>query len=284
MAEIRFSKRNVGAVSLHVAEAGPENGPPVILLHGFPEFWFCWRHQIDALAAAGFRVIAPDQRGYNLSDKPKAIADYDLDPLAADIIGLASALDLKDFALVGHDWGAGVAWWVAQKNPSGLRRLVIMNAPHPALWRRAMDEDPVQRRLSRYVRLLGIPVLPEMMIRAGRYKGLADAITESTRPVSENELAEFRKAWSQPGALTGMINWYRAILRRPFPASPPPKSISVPARIIWGAKDKYASLALAQASRALCADAQLDVLEDATHWVQHDEAQRVNAILLDFLK
>src|SRR5579872_3113991 len=168
MADVRFIKKNVGAVSLHVAEAGPADGPAVILLHGFPEFWFCWRHQIDALAGAGFHVIAPDQRGYNLSDKPKAISDYDLDPLAADISGLASALGLRDYSLVGHDWGAAVAWWVAQKNPSGLRRLTIMNAPHPALWRRAMDQDPVQRKLSRYVRLLGIPVLPEMIIRAGR--------------------------------------------------------------------------------------------------------------------
>ncbi len=284
MAEIRFSKKSVGALSLHVAEAGPADGPAVILLHGFPEFWFCWRHQIDALARAGFHVIAPDQRGYNLSDKPRTIADYDLEPLASDIIGLASAFGLRDYSLVGHDWGAAVAWWVAQKNPAGLRRLVIMNAPHPALWRRAMDEDPVQRKLSRYVRLLGIPVLPELMIRAGRYKGLADAITESSRPVSQSELAEFRKAWSQPGALTGMINWYRAILRRRFASPPPSKGIAMPTQIVWGAKDRYASLSLAEASQTLCADARLTVLDNATHWVQHDEAERVNAILLDFLK
>ncbi len=284
MAEIRFNRLDTGTVSLHVAEAGPANGPAVILLHGFPEFWFCWRHQIDALAGAGYRVIAPDQRGYNLSDKPEAIADYDLEPLANDVLGLVKTLGLREYALVGHDWGAAVAWWVAQKNPAGLCGLVIMNAPHPVLWRRAMDEDPVQRKLSRYVRLLGIPVLPELMIRAGGYKGLADAITESTRPVSSSELEEFRKAWSQPGALTGMINWYRAILRRRFPSPPPSKGIAVPTQIIWGAKDRYASLFLADASQTLCANARLTVLDNATHWVQHDEAERVNTILLDFLK
>jgi pimeloyl-ACP methyl ester carboxylesterase len=283
MAEVRFTRRNVGAVSLHVAEAGPLDGPAVILLHGFPEFWFGWRHQIDALADAGFHVIAPDQRGYNLSDKPKAIADYDLDPLAADILGLAAILNLKEFAVVGHDWGAAVAWWIAQKNPQGLRRLVIMNAPHPAVWRRAMDDDPVQRKLSGYVRLLRIPVLPELIVRAGRYKSLSDAIADSTRPLSDNELGEYRKAWSQPGALTGTINWYRAILRRRF-AEPLAASIAAPTEIIWGAKDKYSSLPLAESSRTLCQTASLTVLDAATHWVQHDEAARVNAMLLEFLK
>jgi pimeloyl-ACP methyl ester carboxylesterase len=283
MAKIRFSKRKVGAISLHVAEAGPDSGPAVILLHGFPEFWFGWRHQIDALADAGFHVIVPDQRGYNLSDKPKAIEDYDLDPLARDITGLADVLGIEQYALVGHDWGAGVAWWIAQQNPKGLRRLAIMNAPHPALWRRAMGADPVQRKLSRYVRLLGVPVLPEMLVRAGRYKSLSDAISESTRPMSDDERNEYRKAWSQVGALTGMINWYRAILRRRFDA-PPASNIGVPTQIIWGARDRYASLSLAEPSKALCVRANLIVFDEATHWVQHDEALRVNTMLLEFLK
>src|SRR5258706_15116171 len=153
MTAIRFESRNCGEVSLHVAEAGPEDGAPVILLHGFPEYWFGWRHQIDALAQAGHRVIAPDQRGYNLSDKPKGVAEFDLDRLAGDVIGLANALGADQFSVVGHDWGAAVAWWIAELFSERVRRLVIMNAPHPALWPSAMDPGPEQRQLSPYVRL-----------------------------------------------------------------------------------------------------------------------------------
>ena len=283
MDALRFSRKNCGEVTLHVAEAGPPAGEPVILLHGFPEFWFGWRHQITALADAGFRVIAPDQRGYNLSDKPRGVAAYDLDRLASDILGLADALQLTTFSLVGHDWGAAVAWWIAQKDPSRLRRLVIMDAPHPAIWRRAMDDNPEQRRLSRYVRLLGIPRLPELILRGTGYRGLADAFADSVHPPTKDEMSRYRVAWSQPGALTGTINWYRAILVKKF-EKPIEGSIEVPTVILWGAKDKYALLQLAEASKALCARGNLTVFPQATHWIQHDEPDRVNAILLAFLK
>jgi pimeloyl-ACP methyl ester carboxylesterase len=255
----------------------------VILLHGFPEFWFGWRHQIDALANAGFRVLVPDQRGYNLSDKPKGIAAYDIDRLAADIIGLADAAGAKRFFLVGHDWGAIVAWWIAQHHPDRLIKLVAMDAPHPAVWRNAMENNPAQRRLSWYVRAFAVPFLPELMLRSRDYAGLADALKDSTRPLPDADLAAYRAAWAMPGALTSMINWYRAILRRRL-VPPPPASIAVPAHVIWGAKDKYGLTALAEASAALCRDNALTILPDATHWVQHDVPERVNEILLDFLK
>jgi len=281
---LRFSRRRAGAVTLHVAEAGPESGPLVILLHGFPEFWFGWRHQIDALAAAGYRVVAPDQRGYNLSDKPAGVAAYDLDPLASDIVALADSYGAKNFALVGHDWGAGVAWWVAQNHPRRVRKFAILNAPHPAIWRTAMDQDPEQRKLSWYVRVLGVPALPEFGIRAGRYRGLLAALRESKRALGDDEEAQYLTAWRQEGALTAMINWYRAVLRRRDFAPPPEASIEPPAAIIWGAKDRYSALKFAEKSAALCTRADLTVLAEATHWVQHDEAERVNGILLDFLK
>lgn len=283
MADLRFAEKDLGNVTLRVTEAGPQGGPLVLLLHGFPEFWFGWRHQIGALADAGYRVVVPDQRGYNLSSKPKGIAAYDLDCLARDVLALADCYGPSEFALIGHDWGAAVAWWFAQNFQSRLRRLAIMNAPHPALWRVAMDEDPEQRRLSRYVKFLGIPVLPEILIRAAGYQGLIAALKNSVHPLSNDELRQYRETWSQKGALTGMINWYRALLKREF-ATPLEESIKVPTLIIWGAKDKYGVLSLAEKSRALCSRGDLVVLPAATHWVQHDEAERVNAMLLEFLK
>jgi pimeloyl-ACP methyl ester carboxylesterase len=283
VADIGFQLRNCGQVTLHVAESGPTTGPPVILLHGFPEFWFGWRHQIHALAEAGHHVIVPDQRGYNLSDKPKAVGEYDLDRLAGDVLGLAHSLGLTQFAIVGHDWGAAVAWWLAERHPDRVRRLAVMNAPHPAIWRQAMDEDPEQRRLSRYVRLLGIRALPEMILWAGRYRGLIDPLKDSVPPPSTDEIARYREAWQQPGALSGMINWYRAILRRKL-APPATGSIGIPTQIVWGGKDKYTLSRLADASRALCRRGNLTIFPSATHWVQHDEAERVNMILLEFLK
>jgi len=261
----------------------PESGPIVVLLHGFPEFWFGWRHQIDALAGAGFHVVAPDQRGYNLSDKPKGVAAYDLDTLAGDVIALAAGYGAGAFRLVGHDWGASVAWWIAQHHPERLSHLVAINAPHPAIWRDAMDNDPEQRKLSGYVKTLAIPYLPELMVRAGNYRALAAALRESTQPPADDEIAQYRAAWSQPGALTATVNYYRALLRRRF-EMPGPASLATPTHIIWGAKDKYSLPRLAQASRDLCRNGRLTLLPEATHWAQHDEAAQVNEILLSFLR
>ncbi|HXC54456.1 MAG TPA: alpha/beta hydrolase [Rhizomicrobium sp.] len=282
LSTIRFSRRLCGDVTLHVAEAGPEDGPLVVLLHGFPEFWFGWRHQIGALAAAGYRVVAPDQRGYNLSDKPRGIARYDVDRLAADVVALAAHYTSEPFNLVGHDWGAVAAWWTASRTPQKIRRLAVLNCPHPAVWRGAMDNDPVQRKASWYVRAFRLPWLPEALMRSGNFRALLTALRQSKRPLGDDDAERYRAAWRQPGALTAMINWYRAILRHKFEPIAP-ASIRVPVQIIWGRNDPYALPALAEASKALCAEAQLTYLPDATHWVAHDAPERVNAILLDFL-
>ncbi|HUO88916.1 MAG TPA: alpha/beta hydrolase [Rhizomicrobium sp.] len=282
--DMRFARRTAsGGVALNVAETGPENGTPVILLHGFPEFWFGWRHQLGALAAAGYRVIVPDQRGYNLSDKPSGIASYDVDRLADDVVALAAHYTDQPFNLVGHDWGAVAAWWTATRHPEKVRRLAVLNCPHPAIWRDAMDNDPVQRRASWYVRAFRIPWLPEALLRAGNFRNALAALRQSKAPLSDDEAERYREAWRQPGALTATINWYRAILRRNFEPIRA-GSIPVPVQIIWGKLDPYALPALAEASKALCADARLTYLPDATHWVAHDEPDRVNAILLGFLK
>ena len=279
---IRIQRRPTNGVTLHVAEAGPPEGRLVVLLHGFPEFWYGWRHQIDVLAAAGYRVVVPDQRGYNLSDRPGGVAAYDIDQLALDIFGLADDVGRQTFSVVGHDWGAGVGWWMATgASANRIERFVAMSAPHPAVWDEAIRTIPEQRKKSWYVKAFNIPWLPEFLIRQRNYKALADALREGKRPeaCTDEDLARYREAWSQPGALTAMINWYRA--RRNFAQAPP--RITFPTLIIWGDSDRYGVPELADRCGQLC-DRGSVVHLDASHWVQHDMTEQINSMLLDFLK
>ena len=190
-----------------------------MLLHGFPEFWYGWRHQVDALAGAGYRVVMPDQRGNNKSDRPAGVAAYDLDLVARDIVDLAEGLGARRFRLVGHDWGAAVGWWIASRHPERLERFVALNAPHPAVWKDAMRNHPEQRRKSWYVQAFRVPGLPEFLMRQRNFNALATALRDGKRPeaCTDADLAQYRSAWSMPGALTGMVNWYRALLRKPMP-------------------------------------------------------------------
>jgi len=285
ISDLRFSHIPVNGISLHVAEAGPLGGPLVILLHGFPEFWYGWRNQIGPLAAAGYHVVVPDQRGYNLSDKPQGTAPYDLDSLAADVVALAGHYGHDHFSLVGHDWGAIVAWWTAQTYPQNVERLLAAGASHPAVWADAFRNNPRQRRKSYYVRLFQIPWLPEQAMRARNFKLLADAVSDTAIPgtVTDADLAQYRAAWGQPGALTTMVNYYRAVKRRTLL---PPKTyrIRVPTIMVWGMKDRYGEPELATASVALCDQGEVVRFEKATHWIQHDEPERFTALLLDFLQ
>jgi epoxide hydrolase 4 len=178
---VRFSRIATNGIHLHVAEAGPSSGPLIFLLHGFPEFWYGWRNQIEPLSALGFHVVAPDQRGYNLSDKPKGVASYDLDLLAADVIGLADHFGREAFSVAGHDWGAAVGWWLAGQHPGRVQRFVAMNAAHPAVWVEAMRDNPIQRQKSSYVRLFRIPRLAEVLIGLNRRKALSKGFRDSVR-------------------------------------------------------------------------------------------------------
>jgi len=282
--QVRNAWVAANGVELHVAEAGPDDGPLVILLHGFPEHWRAWREYFAPLAQAGFHVVAPDQRGYGASDKPAGVKSYDLDILAADVIGLADHFGAQRFIVVGHDWGASVGWWLATVAPERVERLVVMNAPHPAVWREAMRDHPQQRRQSGYVRFFSLPWLPEAVLGAGRYKALASAFDQAARPAAfpAEEIGHYRAAWSRPGALTGILYWYRALLRKRFA---PSRTLSVtpPVLVIWGEKDPFGIKDLADASLALCADGRALFIEQATHWVQHDEPELCRAAVLDFL-
>jgi pimeloyl-ACP methyl ester carboxylesterase len=276
--EHHFIRAN--GIVLHTVVAGPTDGPAVILLHGFPEFWYGWRRQIPALAAAGFRVWAPDQRGYNLSDKPKGRSAYRMDAIAHDAIGLIEATGRSQVCLAGHDWGAMVAWWVALTAPERLRRLAILNVPHPLVSTRHIRTDPRQMLRSTYAAFFQLPWLPEALLRAGNYHLLALMMRGSARrgAFSDGELDRYRRAWSQPRALESMLNWYRAFLQRPVPDEPP--RVSVPTTIIWGKKDVALRSVMAEESADLCEQREVIWLPENSHWVQHEAADRVNEILI----
>jgi pimeloyl-ACP methyl ester carboxylesterase len=271
-----------GRVRLHVVQAGPQDGPLVVLLHGFPEFWYGWRHQIPFLAANGYRVWAPDQRGYNLSDRPKAISAYRLDELAADVIGLIDAAGRRRAFIIGHDWGGAVAWQLASRFPERIERAVILNVPHPQVMVRQLLRSPRQLLRSWYVFYFQIPWLPERLARMGNFALVTRALKKTSRPGTFNEadLARYREAWLQPGSFRAMLNWYRAARYR-FEASKEP--IEVPTLLIWGAQDAFLIRQLAPASIGRCRDGKLVFLEEAGHFVQHEECERVNELIQEFL-
>lgn len=270
-------------VNLHVVMAGPQDGPLVILLHGFPEFWYGWRKQIPALAKAGYHVWAPDQRGYNRSDKPAGVDAYHIDTLARDIVGLIEASGREQVYLVGHDWGAAVAWWVAGNYPQHIKKLAILNVPHPAVMRRTVLEDEEQRKKSWYIFFFQLPWLPERSLSANDYTNLVRALKGSSRRGTFNaeDIAAYKQAWSQPGAVTSMLNWYRAAVRHQDKAQELER-IRPPTLMIWGANDIALSRTMAQPSIDLCDEGRLVFLEEASHWVQHEEPEMVNRLLLEF--
>ena len=228
---------HTNGIVLHTVQAGPEDGAIVVLLHGFPEFWYGWQHQIPALVQVGYRVVIPDQRGYNLSDKPKGIAAYNLDQLAADVLGIIDTMGREKVFLVGHDWGAAVAWHVASKAPERLEKLAILNVPHPAVMIKFLSGSFQQMRKSWYIFFFQLPWLPEAMLRGKNWR-IGRRMLSGSRPDSftREDHQRYLDAWSQPGAITAMINWYRAMIRSK-PETLPSLRIRVPTLVVWGKQD-----------------------------------------------
>ena len=267
---------------LHYVEQG--EGPLVLLLHGFPDFWYGWRRQIPALAAAGFRVVAPDLRGYAQSDKPRGVRSYGLRTLVGDVASLVTRLGEDRAHVVGHDWGAGLAWSFAMTHPQRLARLAVLNGPHPAALLRGL-RSPEQLAKSWYMFVFQLPWLPEWMLRRDDFGLLARTIRdEPTRAgaVTDDDVARYREAWSRPGALTAMIAWYRAMF---LPGSRVAmRPIEGPVLSIWGDADPHLGPALATPSRKLVPGAHVEMIPGASHWVQHDAPERVNEALVAFLR
>jgi pimeloyl-ACP methyl ester carboxylesterase len=279
----------VNGVRLHYVEAGDAHGgAPVVLLHGFPGFWYCWRNQVPALAAAGRRVVAPDMRGYNTSDKPPRVRDYRVEELAADVAGLARHVSPgRAVSLVGHDWGGVVAWYVAMRHPEVVGRLVVINAPHPAAYLRELRRIGSGQLLrSWYTLFFQLPWLPEAMLAQGDFAMLRRMLrTEPVRPdaFTPEDIGQYVRAWSQPGALRAGINYYRAALRHGLRrAARDVRRIDMPTLLIWGERDRYLAGALTRGLEQWVPNLRVERLPRASHWVLQDEPKAVNDLLVDF--
>ncbi|HSM14971.1 MAG TPA: alpha/beta hydrolase [Thermoanaerobaculia bacterium] len=281
---LRRRRDEVRGLGLHLVEAGPEEGRPVLLLHGFPEFWWGWRHQLPALAAAGFRCLVPDLPGYNLSDKPRGLSSYGLDPLAEVVRDLLALAGPEPMPLVGHDWGGALAWWAALRFPERISRMAVLNIPHPAVLRRTLLRSREQRRRSRYMLYFQLPWLPERKLRAGGFRPFRAIFRRSSRrdTFSEAELDLYAGAAARPGALTAMLAWYRAALWK-RPARPPQRRVEPPVLILWGTGDVALGEEMVEPSAARCRQAEVVRIEGAGHWVLHEAAEEVSRQLLAFL-
>jgi pimeloyl-ACP methyl ester carboxylesterase len=276
---------DLGDVRLHYVEAG--EGPLVLLLHGFPQYWYEWRHQIPALVEDGFRVVAPDMRGYNFSDKPPGVRAYRAELLARDVERLILACRERTATVVGHDWGAIVAWIAAMRHPGRVGRLAILNVPHPA---RFLDGllSPGQLLRSSYMFFFQIPRLPEEVIRAGDFALLRSTLRRGpVRPgvFTAEDIERYVGAMARPGALTATLNYYRALLRNPGETRAILERIEAPVLVIWGERDRFLSRRLAEPSPLWVPNLQrVERLPDASHWVAEDFPREVNTLLLDFLR
>lgn len=270
MADERFVEGGDG-VRLHVVEAG--HGPPMLLLHGFPQSWYTWRHQIDFFARR-FRVVAPDLRGFNLSDKPHDRRAYRRPALLADLDRILDALGLRSATLVGHDLGGLVTWAYAAERSHRVDRHIAINCPHPALLRRVSWRDPLQLLRSSYVGLFRLPALPERLLRLVGPPGLR-LITPDPAAASR-----YRAALARPGAPRGMLNHYRALPSHLRASTRTP--IDVPTLLVWGRRDPFIRSALADASSAFARDFTLRKVSRGGHWVHESQPDVVNALIAEF--
>jgi pimeloyl-ACP methyl ester carboxylesterase len=287
--EIRHGHAQVGEVRLHYAECG-EGERLVVLLHGFPECWYSWRHQLKALGRR-FRVVAPDLRGYNLSDKPARVEDYRMKRLVDDVTGLIRHFGAREAAVVGHDWGGAVAWAVAQYYPDYVWKLASLQTPPPAVWGKNLSVRQLLR--SWYMFFFQLPTLPEWWIRRGDFAGLGKMLRATSRPgtFTDADLEVLKAALREPGALTGGINYYRANLRAFLGRGAGEREIRrhervrVPTLFIYGERD-FAILPETVAGVAAYVDAPYTELRlrRCNHWVQQEAPAEVNAALLGFLE
>ncbi len=285
MSEIKFDYAQIGAVKLHYAIAGYGGEKLVVLLHGFPEFWYSWRNQLVALSDE-YTVVAPDMRGYNLSDKPENIGDYHIDKLADDVCGLIGHLGYEKAAIVGHDWGAAVAWSVAQNHPEYVSKLCALQIPPVSVWQK--NQAFKQFVSSWYMFFFQIPYLPEWLLSRNDFALLADGLRNSTAEsgiFSDADIAEYKKSWRETDNLNSLLNYYRAnIWQRMFSRDEHPPKVKVPTLFIYGEKD---SVVLPETVKGVseAVDAPFTEIRipDAAHWVQQEASDIINDSLREFL-
>lgn len=266
-------------IHLNVIEQG--SGPAIVLLHGFPDFHRTWRLQVPALTAAGFRTITPDLRGYNESDKPARVADYDVDILANDVADLITRSNAAPAVLVGHDWGGVIAWRVAQTRPELLDKLIVINSPHPALYRRELRRW-AQLKKAWYVLFFQLPWLPERMLRADDFGFIERAYRKLN--FTDDEIREYKRAFDRPNGLTAPLNYYRAAGRRILSGQRVSNPrINVETLVIWGMQDLALEPSLLDGLEKHVTRLRVERMPNAGHWVHLQDAERVNKLMLDFL-
>ena len=279
---IRHERIRADGVELHVAVAG--EGPPVILLHGFPENWTSWRWQFAALADAGFSVWAPDMRGYNESDRPGYREAYHLRHLVSDIASIVSATGHQRAHVVGHDWGGIVAWTFAAHHPHLLDKLVILNAPHMDIFLEKVRRPPQMFRSS-YVLLFQVPGLAEWTLSAFNYRALRrsfGALAGRVGAFREEDIEHYVRGLSAPGALTAALNYYRANLRPDPLAQARRAPIAAETLVIWGDRDPALGTELLDDLQRVAPRARVHHIPDAGHWVQNEAPDEVNRLMVEF--
>lgn len=280
---VQHEWRTVNGVRLHCAVAGA--GPLLVLLHGFPEFWYSWRYQIPVLAEH-FTVVAPDMRGYNESDKPGRVKDYSVSELVQDVVELIRSFGVDRAIVAGHDWGAIVAWQTAIMHPEIVEKLIILNVPHPRIFVQHLLTNQRQRMRSLYVAFFQLPWLPEAVIKAGGFQFVERTfrgMAVHKERFSDDDLRQYLDALMKPHALTSAINYYRAAARYPSTSSMQNAIIHVPTLVIWGEQDMALGKELNDGLERYVSTLELLFIEDASHWVQQDRPDLVNNYLLTFL-
>ena len=278
-------------LSMQVARAGQDSGKPlVVMLHGFPECWYSWRHQMRALAPH-FECVAPDLRGYGETDAPLGVENYSLDKLTGDVADLIEACGHQRAIVMAHDWGGAIAWATALKRPETVERLIVMNCPHLKKFRDNLRGNPRQMLRSWYVLFFQIPWLPEALLRARDFAILKRSMRASSvqkSAFSDEDLAHFRAAFRNPYSITAAINYYRALFRENVRNRQNPewmeRKISAPTMVIWGEQDVALRKELTFGMKELFSGPfEIHYVPDSGHWVQQEKPELVNDYVLKFL-
>ena len=284
MSNLQFDYAQIGAVKLHYAKAG-DGEKLVVFLHGFPEFWYSWRKQLEDLSDE-FTVVAPDLRGYNWSDKPIYSAEYKIDEVVDDVLGLIRHLGYEQAAIVGHDWGAAIAWAIGENYPEYVSKLVCLQAPPPSVWKKNISLRQIAA--SWYMLFFQVPELPEWLLRRDNFALIERSMRRLAADpdfISAEEIAKYKESWREPGALTGALNYYRANVFDKFFPTRNPKKITVPTLFIYGEKDPaILPETVANVREAIDAHYEEVRVPESGHWVQQEAAEAVNDTLREFLR
>lgn len=268
-------------IQLHYVTQG--DGSLMLMLHGFPEFWYSWRHQIREFAK-DYKVVALDLRGYNDSDKPSALSAYRVSELLLDVAGVIKGLGYETCTLVGHDWGGAIAWSFAHSYPELLERLIVLNIPHPAKFVEGL-RTPQQLLKSWYIFFFQIPWLPELLIQSGDYQLISDAFTKmAVNPsvFTPKDLEAYKDAAAKRGALTGMLNYYRNIFRS-LGQGQNWEILKIRTLMIWGEQDTALGKELTYGTQEYVQDLTIRYIPDSSHWVQQEQPDLVNQYIREFL-